>query len=199
MKVDNNRFLVIAAPSGAGKGTLIAHLLKSFRWLQLSVSATTRKIRPGETEGVHYHYLSPEEFQRKIDNSEFIEWEEFYGGVRYGTLKSEVERIISANKVPVFEVEVKGALSLKKIYKDRAELVFVNAPSLIVIEQRLRARATEDEATIQTRMKRAEYEMSLINQFDHLIMNDDLDQAKKDIEALILRLFPEYEKFVADS
>ncbi len=193
MKLEQDHFLVIAAPSGGGKGTLIAHLLESFDWLELSVSATTRsEIRPGEINGVHYHFITHEQFQEKIDNDEFIEWEEFYGGKRYGTLKSEVNRILSANHVPVFEVEVKGALNLKKMYGDRAELVFITSPSLEVIEKRLRSRGTETEEVIATRMERAAYEVSLSKKFDHIIMNDDLETAKKDILSLVQNLFPSY-------
>jgi len=190
MKDRQNKFLVIAAPSGAGKGTLIKHLLDVFPWLELSISATTRQeIRPGEQDGVHYHFLSPEKFQEKIDNDEFLEWEEFYGGKRYGTLKSEVDRISNKGHVALFELEVKGALNLKKMYGDRAELVFVRVPSLEVLEKRLRARGTEDETKIAYRMERAAYEVSLEDQFDHVVLNDNLATAKKDIEDLVRGIF----------
>ncbi len=187
-----NDFLVIAAPSGAGKGTLIKYLLQEFPWLALSVSATTRQeIRPGEIDGEHYHFVSPEEFQKKINNNEFIEWEEFYGGKRYGTLKSEVQRIQNQNKVPLFELEVKGALRLKDIYGKQAHLVFIKVPSLEVLEKRLRDRGTEDETKIKYRMERATYEIRQEDKFDYSIMNDDLDRAKKDIKKLILEIFAE--------
>jgi len=193
-----DNFLVIAAPSGAGKGTLIRHLLEKCPWLELSVSATTRsEIRPGEIDGVHYHFITPEQFQEKINNNEFIEWEEFYGGKRYGTLKSEVGRILLANKVPVFEVEVKGALNLKEMYGQRAELVFITNPSLDVIEDRLRRRGTETEEVIATRMDRARYEITLADRFDHIIMNDDLATAKEEIELLVKRLFGDHAKTTA--
>lgn len=194
MTEQQDRFLVIAAPSGAGKGTLINHLLGAFPWLSLSVSATTRDPRPGEEDGVQYHFLSPEAFQQNIDQDAFIEWEEFYGGKRYGTLKSEVERILAAGQVPVFEVEVKGALNLKKMYGDRAELVFITTPSLEVIEKRLRDRGTESDDVIATRMERAAYEITLVDQFDHIVMNDDLEVAKQDILTLVRELFPEHAK-----
>ena len=191
MNEGEEKFLVVTAPSGAGKGTLIRHLLATYPWLSLSVSATTRsEIRPGEVDGVHYHFISPEEFQRRIDAGQFVEWEEFYGGKRYGTLKSEVERILAGHKVPVFELEVKGALHMKEMYGDRAELVFITTPSLQVIEERLRARGTETEEAIQTRMERAAYEVTLESEFDHVIMNDDLETAKLEIVDLIATLFP---------
>lgn len=194
MTEQQDRFLVIAAPSGAGKGTLINHLLEAFPWLSLSVSATTRGPRPGEQDGIQYHFLSPEAFQQNIDQDAFIEWEEFYGGKRYGTLKSEVERILAAGQVPVFEVEVKGALNLKKMYGDRAELVFITTPSLEVIEKRLRDRGTESDEVIATRMERAAYEITLVDQFDHIVMNDNLEVAKQDILNLVRELFPEHAK-----
>lgn len=191
MKVLGN-FLVIAAPSGAGKGTLIKYLLQEFPWLALSVSATTRQeIRPGEIDGQHYHFISPAEFRQKIDGDEFIEWEEFYGGKRYGTLKSEVLRIQNQGKVPLFELEVKGALRLKEIYGDKARLVFIKVPSLEVLEKRLRDRGTEDETKIQYRMERAAYEITQESKFDYAVMNDDLEKAKFDMGKLIHAIFPE--------
>lgn len=177
--------IIFSAPSGAGKTTLVRHLLgiESLA-LSFSISATSRSIRGGEVDGKDYYFLTDNEFEEKIQLGAFLEWEEVYAGTKYGTLISEVERIWKSGKTVIFDVDVVGGLRLKSIFQDSALCVFVQPPSVDALHQRLVARSTESEEKIQQRVAKAEKEMAFANQFDAIVVNTDLDIAKK--EAVIL-------------
>ena len=177
--------IIFSAPSGSGKTTLVKYLLDNNADLAFSISASTRDRR-GRTEqdGKDYYFLSPEEFKRKIDQNEFIEWEEVYQGNFYGTLKSEIDRIWKAGKNVIFDVDVKGGVNLKKYFGDRALSVFVKVPSLEILKNRLAHRATETEESLSQRLYKARFEMTFENQFDKVLINDQLDQAKKKAQEL---------------
>ncbi len=180
-----NKLLVFTAPSGAGKTTIVQHLLKKFPQLAFSVSATTRTRRPGETDGVDYYFLEPLEFQRKIEAGAFVEWEEVYANQYYGTLRTELERLWRLGKDIIFDIDVKGALSLKEQYGERALTVFIRPPSLQDLEQRLRDRQTEDEKNLQKRLRRMSEELNFENKFDRLLVNDVLSEALAEAESIV--------------
>jgi guanylate kinase len=171
------KLVIFSAPSGAGKTTIVRYLLGLDLGLEFSISATSRNIRGKEVYGKDYYFLSAEEFELKIENNEFIEWEEVYAGQYYGTLKSEVERIRNKGKHVVFDVDVVGGLNIKKQYKLDAIAIFIQTPSYEVLEERLRARSTEDEASLKKRLYKALKEFEFAAQFDRIIMNDSLDEA----------------------
>lgn len=177
----DTKVLIISAPSGAGKSTLVAHLMASGLPLAFSVSATSRKPRGNETDGQEYYFLSEDEFRGKIATGEFIEWEEVYAGHFYGTLRSEIQRITAAGKIPLFDVDVKGGISLKKIFGDRALAVFVMPPSVETLRERLIKRATDSPEKIKMRVDKASSEMTMAGQFDTVVVNDDLQEACRDI------------------
>lgn len=179
------RLFVISGPSGAGKGTLLAELRKQRPDLGLTVSATTRSPRPGEVDGTSYYFLSDEEFRRRIAAGEFVEWAEVHGHL-YGTLVSEVKRLLAKGHSLVLEIDVQGALNVRKVYPD-AVLVFIEPPSLQVLEERLRGRGTEDEASIELRLKNARHEMELANQYDVRIVNDTVDRAAQELGSVMRR------------
>ena len=178
--------IIFSAPSGAGKTTLVRHLLgiESLA-LSFSISATSRPIRGGEVDGKDYYFLSNLEFEEKIQMGAFLEWEEVYAGTKYGTLISEVERIWKNNKTVIFDVDVVGGLRLKSIFQDSALCVFVQPPSVDALHQRLVARSTETEEKIQQRVAKAEKEMAFANQFDTILVNINLEIAKKEAEILV--------------
>jgi guanylate kinase len=165
--------LIFSAPSGSGKTTLVKYLLENNADLGFSISASTRDKR-GRTEqdGKDYYFLSPEEFKKKIDKDEFIEWEEVYEGNFYGTLKSEIERLWKEGKNVIFDVDVKGGLSLKKYFGDKALAVFVKVPSLEILKERLKDRGTESEESLSRRLFKAKFEMSFENKFDVVLINE---------------------------
>jgi len=169
--------IIFSAPSGSGKTTIIHQLISRGLPLGFSISATSRPPRGAEINGKDYFFLSPEEFKNKVSTGEFLEWEEVYENVYYGTLKSECERIWNNGQAVLFDVDVKGGARLKEILGSSALSVFVKTPSIDVLEQRLRARKTEDEASIQKRLQRAAFELSFENQFDISIINNSLDDA----------------------
>jgi guanylate kinase len=150
--------------------------------LEFSVSAASRKIRPGEVHGKDYFFMNPDEFRKKIDNNEFLEWEEVYPDHFYGTLKSEVDRITAAGRNVIFDVDVKGGLNIKKIYGDRALSVFVMPPGLETLEARLRGRSTESGESLHKRLGKAAYELGFAGKFDMILVNDDLDKACREAE-----------------
>ncbi|MEM9836509.1 MAG: guanylate kinase [Bacteroidota bacterium] len=173
-KVAQGKILIFTAPSGAGKTTIVRHLLQYFPDLAFSVSATTRPPRPGEVDGKDYYFISPETFRNKIKSGEFVEYEEVYPGRFYGTLHAEIDRLWRAGKTIIFDIEVKGATNLKHFYPDSSLAVFVQPPSKELLFERLRNRSTEDEASLQARFARAAEELSYVNNFDRVLINDIL-------------------------
>jgi guanylate kinase len=175
------KLIVFSAPSGSGKSTLINYLLTQVEGLSFSISCTSRAPRGQEQHGREYYFLSPEEFRERIARDEFLEYEEVYADKFYGTLKSEVERLSAAGKIVIFDVDVKGGVNIKKYYGDRALSVFIQPPSLAALRERLVGRATDAPEVIETRLERAEFELSLAPQFDRIVVNDDLEQAKAEV------------------
>ena len=183
----SGKILVFTAPSGAGKTTLVRHLLGRYPdRLAFSVSATTRKPREHETHGEDYYFLSPEDFRAKVEAGDFLEFEEVYTGQFYGTLRSEIDRIWSEGKAVVFDVEVKGASAIKAAYPAAACVAFVAPPSPEVLFERLRRRGTEDEASLQKRIARAAEELNYRDRFDYVLVNDVLAKAKQAAEDIAL-------------
>ena len=180
-----NKVVIFSAPSGSGKTTLVKHCLEVFPSLEFSISATTREPRGSEEHGKDYYFFSPEEFRQKISEDAFVEYEEVYADKFYGTLKSEIERIWNSQKVVIFDVDVVGGLNLKKILGEKAMSVFIAPPSVDELEQRLINRDTDSEETIKTRINKAQEELEYKNQFDEVLVNDDLDKAKQEIEKLV--------------
>jgi guanylate kinase len=176
-----NKLIIFSAPSGSGKSTLINYLLTRVPNLSFSISCTSRAPRGQEQHGREYYFLSPEEFRERIARDEFLEYEEVYTDKFYGTLKSEVERLRSAGKIVIFDVDVKGGVNIKKYYGDRALSVFIQPPSIEALRARLEGRATDAPEVIETRLQRAEFELSLAPQFDRIIVNDDLETAKDEV------------------
>ena len=179
------KLIIFSAPSGAGKSTIVNHLLKEGFDIEFSISATSRAPRGAEKNGVEYYFLSPDEFRQKIANDEFVEFEEVYKDCYYGTLRSEIERIGKKGKNIVFDVDVVGGLNIKKQYGDRALLIFIAPPSIEVLRERLTGRGTDAPDMIKLRIEKAEYELSFAPHFDVTIVNDDLDVAKKEAENIL--------------
>ena len=172
-----NKLIIFAGPSGSGKTTLVHHLLKKLPELSFSVSATTRQQRANEENGIDYYFISEEAFKEKIEQDAFVEWEQVYVGGYYGTLRSEIERVWSLNKSVIFDVDVEGALRIKKIYEKEALSVLVMPPSLEKLKERLHARATETPESLQKRIGKAEHELSYAYLFDKVIVNDKVEAA----------------------
>lgn len=179
------KLFIFSAPSGSGKSTIVQHLMQLDLGLAFSISATSRSPRKGELDGREYHFISPEVFRQKIDNNEFLEWEEVYPGQYYGTLKSEVDRIWQKGQHAIFDIDVVGGLNLKREFDEKASAIFIQPPSLKVLEQRLRNRAADDEASLRKRLDKAEYEMTFAPQFDHILINDTLEHALQNAETLV--------------
>ncbi len=182
------KVLILSAPSGSGKSTIIGHLLKKYPVLEFSVSATTRKPRGEERDGVDYYFLSQEEFKSKVADGQFIEWEEVYHGSCYGTLKSEIDRIWAKGNIVVFDIDVQGAMNLKKFFGTNAVSVFVTPPSIEELRRRLVTRGTDSEEAIEKRIHKAEYEMSFMERFDKRIINDELEKALSEADAIVEEL-----------
>ncbi|NSW45364.1 MAG: guanylate kinase [Bacteroidales bacterium] len=180
------KVVIISAPSGAGKTTMVKHLLSNFPQLEFSVSACSRPKRPNEIDGVDYFFLTVEEFKQRIKNNEFIEWQEVYPNRFYGTLKAEVERIWAKNHVVLFDVDVLGGINLKKIFKDEAVSIFIAPPSIDVLKERLEKRGTENIESLKQRVEKAEYEMKFQSQFDYVVVNDNLELAIQEITSIVL-------------
>ncbi len=186
MKSDKKgKLIVFSAPSGAGKTTLVHWLMNEIPGLVFSVSATSRKMRPGEVNGKDYYFLTADEFKEKIKNNEFVEWEEVYENQFYGTLASEVERLRNEGKNVVFDVDVMGGMNIKKMYGDDALSIFIMPPSVEELERRLRNRNTETDESIKKRIGKAKYEMQFAGKFDKIVVNDDLEEAKKEIKNIV--------------
>lgn len=180
-----SKLIIISAPSGSGKSTIINYLISKGLPLGFSISATSRAPRGTEKNGVEYYFLTPDEFRQKIQNDEFLEYEEVYKDKFYGTLKSEVDRIADSGKTAVFDVDVKGGVNIKKFYGERALSVFIQPPSIDELRARLEGRGTDAPEVINDRIKRAEFELSYADKFDHVIINDDLQKAEKEAYELI--------------
>jgi len=177
--------LIFSAPSGSGKTTIVKHLLQNNKDLGFSISASTRDRR-GRTEqdGKDYYFLTPEDFKKKIDNDEFIEWEEVYAGNFYGTLKTEIDRIWKAGRNVIFDVDVKGGINLKKYFGDKALAIFVKVPSFEILKERLKDRDTETEESLSRRLFKARFEMSFADKFDVVLVNEDLDTSLREAQKL---------------
>lgn len=172
------KLLVISAPSGSGKTSIINELLKERNLnLAFSISATSRERRGSEIHGKDYYYYSVDDFKRKIDNNEFVEWEEVYPGRFYGTLKSEIEDKIQSGINIIFDIDVKGGLNIKKIFESEVLTIFIMTPSIEILEERLRNRSTDTEEEILKRISKAKYEMSFAADFQEVIINDNLEEA----------------------
>lgn len=182
----NGKAIIFSAPSGSGKTTIVRHLLEKFPNLGFSISASTRDKR-GRTEehGKDYYFLTPEEFKAKIDQNEFIEWEEVYEGNFYGTLKEEIQRLWDNGKHVIFDVDVKGGINLKKYFGDNALAIYVKVPSLEVLHERLKDRGTESEESLSRRLYKAKFESTFENEFDMTILNDDINKSFAQAEKLV--------------
>ena len=177
MSAEHQKILIITAPSGAGKTSITHHLMKTYPELSFSVSAATRSARSNEKDGVDYYFISEEEFKDKIKNKEFAEWEMVYEGKYYGTLKSELKRIWSMGKVPVLDIDVKGALHVRQQYPVNTLSIFVEPPSVEELKNRLMSRGTESQESLMARINKAGYEIAFKDHFDKIIVNDHLDKA----------------------
>ncbi len=179
------KLVIVAGPSGSGKTTIVRHLLGVYPRLAFSISACSRAKREGETDGEDYCFLSVEQFQNKIEKGEFIEWEQVYPGSYYGTLRTDVELLWQADRDVIFDIDVKGAMNLKKHYPDNSITIFIHPPSLKALEERLAKRKTETPEFFEQRIKKAAEEISYSNQFDKIIYNNDLQTAFKEAEELV--------------
>lgn len=185
-KETKGRIIVVSAPSGCGKSTIINTILDSGDpQLRFSVSATNRRPRPGEVDGVHYHFLTTEQFRDAIAEHRFVEWEEVYPGRFYGTLKSEIERIVDKGGDVILDIDVKGGLNVKNLYGDNALTIFFMPPSIDELRRRLTERGTDSTEVVDERISKARYEISFADRFDYRIVNDDLDKAIDETRRII--------------
>lgn len=180
------KLIIFSAPSGSGKTTIVQHLLKTNENLGFSISACTRPMRESkEANGKDYYFLSVEDFENRIKNNEFVEWEEVYPGRYYGTLRSEIQRLWDMGKHVLFDVDVKGGINLKKQFGDKALSVFVKVPSLEELEKRLKDRNTESEESLATRLEKVRFESSFQDKFDVILVNDNLEATLKNAQKLV--------------
>ncbi|MFY8024309.1 MAG: guanylate kinase [Sediminibacterium sp.] len=185
MASDSRKIIIIAAPSGSGKTSITRFLLQKYTALCLSVSATTRKPRGEEKDGVHYHFISEDEFKQKIEENAFVEWEMVYEGSYYGTLKTELERIWNLGKTPILDIDVKGAIHLQDQFPNRCLSIFIEPPSVAELKKRLESRGTETPESLANRVNKASYELSFKNHFHKCILNDNLERACIETEEVI--------------
>ena len=179
------KLIVVSAPSAAGKTTIVKAILEKYPSLLFSVSAATRTKRETEIDGKDYFFLPRQEFERRIQAGELVEWEEIYGNL-YGTLKSEVDKALSSGKAMLFDIDVKGGLSIKRTYPNDSVLIFIKPPSIEILEARLRGRKTEDETTFRKRMDRVAMELGIASQFDYQVVNEDLPTAIAEVDRIVL-------------
>ena len=180
-----NKIIIITAPSGAGKTSITHYLLKTIPQLGFSISAATRQPRGFEKNGKDYYFISEEEFKNKIRHDEFVEWEMVYEGKYYGTLKSELERIWNMKKIPLLDIDVKGAIHVKQQYPQTSLSIFVEPPSIDELKKRLQSRGTESNDSLQARINKASFEISFKHSFNRVIINDELDRACKEAENIV--------------
>ncbi len=180
-----NKMIIISAPSGAGKTTLVKYLLSVRNDLEFSISACSRAKRDDELDGRDYYFMTKEEFRKKIDNNEFIEWEEVYPGSYYGTLRTEVYRIWNKGNHVIFDVDVVGGLNIKKQFAEKILAVFIQPPSIEVLETRVRKRQSDSEDKIRERINKAEWEMKFANEFDRIVVNNEISVAKIELLSLV--------------
>ena len=180
-----NKIIIITAPSGAGKTSITRHLMRVFPQLAFSISAATRQARGAEQNGVDYHFINLDEFKYNIQHNNFVEWEMVYEGKYYGTLKSELERIWNEAKIPILDIDVKGAIHVKQQYPESSITLFIVPPSVAELKNRLEGRGTETLESLAARVNKAAYEISFKDQFDKLIVNDNLEHACMEAEVII--------------
>jgi guanylate kinase len=178
------RLIVLSAPSGGGKTTLARMLLEHHPNVVKSISTTTRPRRPNEIDGVHYHFVTPAEFQKRIDKGEFAEWAEVHGN-RYGTSRHTIDDALTKGKHVLFDIDYQGAMSLRKAYGDRTLLIFILPPDMATLEKRLRERASDPSHSIETRLQNAYNELGWSEKFDHRLVNDDLSRTFQELEKII--------------
>lgn len=183
--MNTGKLIIVSAPSGSGKSTLVNYLMQQGLDLAFSVSCTSRAPRGTEQHGVEYYFLSPDEFRQRIENDEFLEYEEVYTDKFYGTLKSEVERLSEVGHTVVFDVDVKGGVNIKQFYGDRALSLFIQPPSIEELSRRLHGRGTDAEEVIQQRLAKAAEELTYAPRFDRVIVNDDLATAQAEIYRVV--------------
>lgn len=185
MDHSTQKIIIITAPSGAGKTSITKYLLQQFPKLSFSISAATRQQRAGEVDGVDYYFMTEAQFIQKIHESAFAEWEMVYEGKYYGTLRSELERIWQLGRVPVLDIDVKGALHVQKLYPGQCLSIFIEPPSVDELKKRLMSRGTESTESLQDRVNKASYEISFKQHFDKIIVNDELQKAQKEAESVV--------------
>ncbi|HKL14822.1 MAG TPA: guanylate kinase [Balneolaceae bacterium] len=180
------KIIILVSPSGGGKSTMAKKLLDDFDRIKFSVSATTRLPRQGEVNGREYYFMTREAFLERVKNKQFLEWEEFYNGTMYGTLKAHVESELEKGYFIMLDVDVLGALNVKQMYGDNALTIFIKPPSMIVLEQRLRNRGTESEKSLKTRLDRAQKEIAYAEKFDRIVVNDKIETAYSEIKEAVI-------------
>jgi guanylate kinase len=185
MASTKNKLIIITAPSGAGKTSITKHLMQLYPQLSFSISAATRQPRGIEKNGVDYHFMSAEEFKQKIQHNEFVEWEMVYEGKYYGTLKSELERIWAQNKIPMLDIDVKGAIHVQQQFPDTSLSLFIEPPSVDELKKRLESRGTETPESLAARVNKASFELSFKDEFNEIIVNDDLQKACEKAAAIV--------------
>ena len=187
MEKKYNKIILITAPSGSGKTSIVKYLMSKMPELAFSISATTRPIRKNEKDGTDYYFLSEDQFKQKIHDKEFLEWEMVYEGKYYGTLKSEMSRIWSENKVPLLDIDVQGAIHVQQQYPINTIALFIQAPSIEDLKIRLQKRGSESEESLKARLDKSSYEMTFKNHFENIVVNKDFDIACKETENIICK------------
>jgi guanylate kinase len=185
MEKKYNKIILITAPSGSGKTSIVNHLMKKFKQLAFSVSATTREPRKNEKNGYDYYFISENAFREKIHNKEFLEWEMVYESKYYGTLKSDIERIWKENKIPVLDIDVQGAIHVQQQYPVNTIAIFIQAPSAEELKRRLKLRGSENDESLQARLNKSSYEMTFKKHFENIITNENFQTACKEVDKIV--------------